>query len=252
MWKTLLLSIAISNPHYLMFLDSPHEVFRKKNDLSCLTDWEGKKANPRPLVCFIYMQLYCYSLPISSSTFILKQTHFWSSFLPLHSLFYSISYCWLQATTLLFPAYISTHRPCTAAINMIAKKKRVQSANSFVILNLCYLSKGEHLVWSIMKNNGNLSQVGGGVAEQSLLSTAGRIRERQRTAQVPRLVLHLVCWRVKLCTGECCRSPHLVMMCPWSGQPRLYVLLEQFIRVFLTIAFSCEDESLMLEEQPLR
>lgn len=168
-----------------------------------LSDWlGGKKANPRPLVCFIYIQLYCYSLPISSSTFILKQTNFWSSFLPLQSLFYSISYCWLQATTLLFPAYISTHRPCTAAINMIAMKKRVQSANSFVILNLCYLSKGEHLVWSIMKNNGNLSQVGGGVAEQSLLSTAGRIRERQRTAQVPCLILHLVCWRVKLCTGE--------------------------------------------------
>lgn len=166
--------------------------------------------------------------------------------------FNSISYCWLQATTLLFPVYISTHRPCTAAINMIAKKKRLQSANSFVILNLCYLSKGEHLVWSIMKNNGNLSQVGGGVAEQSLLSAAGWIRERQRSAQVPCLVLHLVCWRVKLCTGECCRSPHLVMMCPWSGQPRLYVLLEQFIRVFLTIAFSFEDESLMLEEQPLR
>lgn len=60
-----------------------------------------------------------------------------------------------------------------------------------------YLSKSEHLVWSVLEDDSDLSQVGGALPEQTLLRAAGWNKERQLSSELLRPVLHLVRWRIR-------------------------------------------------------
>ena len=60
---------------------------------------------------------------------------------------------------------------------------------------LSYLRKSEHLVWSVLEDNGDLGQVGGTLPQQASLSTAGWSKERTLSSKLLSPVLHLVCWR---------------------------------------------------------
>lgn len=60
-------------------------------------------------------------------------------------------------------------------------------------LTLSYLSKSEHLAWSVLEDDSDLSQVGGALPEQMLRRAAAWSRERQLSSKPLSPVLHLVC-----------------------------------------------------------
>lgn len=60
-----------------------------------------------------------------------------------------------------------------------------------------YPSESEHLVWSMLEDDSDLSQVGGALPEQTLLRAAGWNKERQLSSKLLRPVLHLVRWRIR-------------------------------------------------------
>lgn len=57
------------------------------------------------------------------------------------------------------------------------------------VWTLSYLSESEHLAWSVLEDDSDLSQVGGALPEQTLLRAAGWNEERRLRLLHP--VLHL-------------------------------------------------------------
>lgn len=64
------------------------------------------------------------------------------------------------------------------------------------VLSLSYLSEREHPAWSILEDEGDLSQVGGVLHDQRSVSADGQINEGQLSSKLLCPGLHLVCLRV--------------------------------------------------------
>lgn len=110
-----------------------------------------------------------------------------------------------------------------------------------------YLSKSEHLSWSVLEDHSDLGQVGGVLPEQTSLM--------QLSCKLLTCVLHLVAWRVRSHTEQ---SYHNVTECrcgpdvlssgyKWCWDNRTL----EGVHCSLMRTFSWADEPLLLEVEPL-